>query len=334
MQKRGDFRFHPTCPNSRTGPFSAEAASAAAAGDYSVYDFDAVSDAIRITVTGVIDFPVVNSSLESFAGYSAQDPGRLLCSVSSVITQSEPPARYVKSVSEVLSLRSAGLSLVDKTSQRKVLSSLDGLWIGNYSFAVHPLNLSVYLLGAGNLSRYAQCGGIPFDCKLSDSDGDSVLLPDDVGVEIAGSETKAKEEFSFAEGNIYKFIFYDQRSTTDGEVKPEIYLGSQNLCGIVKTIRNPDETLTVQPLDGTTTTTGSRVYAAFGDYAQTVACTQDSGLGGSSVGEVKGAFFDPSGGDGFVLTLGQDGYGVYRALDWQRGNAVMRLTSQFEKLSK
>ena len=207
MQADGDFRYHPSCPNSWSGPYAGKAT------DFAIYDFDGLGDSIKVTVTGVIDISSVTSAqLSSIAGISANDPARLMCSVSSVVKQDESPIRYALLGSDMISSKGKGLSAADRVEERKVLSSSGVDLEGYHAVAVHPLNLSVYLLGADRLDRLSECGGIPLDCHI----GSSVqkMLDDDGSNDTVSDPSAAGGIQSYGEsglGNIYRSVFFDQR---------------------------------------------------------------------------------------------------------------------------
>ncbi len=323
LQEANDFRYHPSCPNSWSGPFSGKAS------DQAVYDFDSLGDAIRATVTGVIDLSTFTSNqLNSFAGISKDDPGRLMCSVSSIVTQDEAPIRYALSGADMIALRGKGLSSTDRAQDRTVLATSGIDFQGFHALAVHPLNLSVYLLGADRIDRLSECGGIPLDChtggsvqKMLDDDGsnDSVSDPSTQG--------GVQNYSSSGLGNVYRSILIDQRS--GGE--PAVYLGSAGLCNLWKADFGAAGVL---GLTVSTETTAPRLFSAFGDYLGTEACNGVVVAGVNQTGAVQGAIMDPAGGEGFVLGLGQQGNALYRAKDWQREHAVLRVQPGIRAVAK
>jgi len=340
-----DFRFDPSCPNSRSGPFLAAATDT----DASIYDFDSLGDSIRVTVTGVIDLSASTANpIKSLGGITTTDPSRLMCSVSTVLTQDEPPVRYALIGDGMYAMRASGFSGFDPASastsggQLEVMGdSMSAAIDGAKAFVVHPLNLSVYLLGGGSLRRYSQCGGIPLTCHIGTDDytGASWTMLKDDGSLIAPSAAGALygvQSYAIPGGNTYQHVFMDMRS---GDT-PRVYLGSQNVCSIVRPVgqADPEEPLPDEGGDAEvlpvsdSSAVDSRVATAFSDYWNTTYCTGDASA--NSVGAVQSAIFDPAGTEGFIMGLSQQGLGLFRAKDWQRNNPIMRLQPSYRALSK
>jgi len=333
LQELDDFRFHPHCPNSRSGPFTGELNLDPVVGDHSIYDFESLGDAIRVTVTGVMDITSVQSGLSQWLGIPTTDPSRFMCSVSSVITQSDMPIRYSLISSEFRSLRDGFLGGGSLTSGRKVLSEIESLSQGIKAFAVHPLNSSVYLLGAGRITRFAKCGGIPFDC-LSNS-RDATALIDDLGRKISGTEGLTSQSYQTPLGNSFQHLLFDFRSTStagDGSVvdSPEVYVGTQGLCSLSRVVLKTDGTFVVEPVDATAAV-GSRVIQVFGGYLNSAEC---AGTTGVNVGQLTGAVFDPSGGYGLIQSPGQEGEILYRAEDLARSAPIVRFPFSIRAVSR
>ena len=347
---KADFRYDPACPNSWSGPFAGRAADADVDADpkAEIYDFDSLGDSIRITVTGVIDLSASTvNAIKSIGGITTSDPSRLMCSVSTVLTQDEPPVRYALIGDGMYAMRAAGLSGFDpgssiaSSSQVKVMAdSMKESILGADGFVVHPLNLSVFVLGGGRLSRYSQCGGIPLRCDLGSSDYGGAtwtMLEDDgtlIDPGVAGS-LLGVQSYALPDGNTYRHIFFDMRSGST----PKLYVGSQGVCSIVRPVggTDPEAPLAVEgggaELQPVSADTDSRVVAAFADYWSTEYCTGSVGSA-NPTGAVKSAIFDPAGTEGFVMGLGQAGLGLYRVKDWKRSNPVMRVQPSYRALSK
>jgi type II secretory pathway pseudopilin PulG len=318
LQATGDFRFHPTCPNSRTGPFADEQT----VGRTEVYDFDGVEDGIQVTVTGVIDITAIASlaATGNYAGISSQDPQRLMCSVSSVLTQNEPPIRYAMSISGLTALRSTSLS---DFNARGILGNLTHFSSGtpNTAFAVHPLNLSVYLLGADYIDRYGVCGGIPLNCKQDGDLSTAQVLLDNGEVHPTLPAGSAKQVLQLESGgNSYQSLLIDFGEDSS----PAIYVAgnSDGHIGRLEKIEFADDGTFA--LVSTSALTTPRLWSAF------------SGILNAEAGSaaLQSVIFDPAGGSGFVYNLMQEYNGLYRADDLQRYYPVMRMQKQFKAVAR
>ncbi len=316
LQVRNDFRFHPSCPNFRSGPFASEAPPTGTALD--VYDFDGVSDGIRVTVTGMIDFTDTggtSASRQNFGGFSRNDPQRLMCSVSTVLTQNEPPVRFVMTTSDITALRSTGLTGVAASTPRPVLPTIVSAGAAKpKAFAVHPLNLAAYFLGANSLERYGICGGMPLKCKRNNEDPVARIIEDDGRISTIAAGT-AVQSYDFGTmGNVYQSVLMDF-----GEgARPGIYVAGNSSSGLGRLEEvqvNTDGTLTLVP---TNATTAPRLWAAFGSLL----------TGADDLPAVQGAIFDPAGGEGYVFNLQQQYKGLYRVTDTLRYHPIMRFQGQ------
>ncbi|MCM0607219.1 MAG: hypothetical protein KA715_14105 [Xanthomonadaceae bacterium] len=171
-------RLHDRCPNFGNPP----------AGVTSSYDFSGQSDAIKVTVTGVIDYKSVGTPpLTSIGGVT--NPFELTCQSSAVITPYRYPARYmITNQSKIYSIHGtawnkstetlAATNMVFRnvyqggantdvagTAAKSKLSSNAIL-----SFSVHPRDTSIWVLRAGQLSRYSNCFGTPVNCTVGVDD--------------------------------------------------------------------------------------------------------------------------------------------------------------------
>jgi len=136
----------------------------------SLYDFNGTDDAIRVTVTGVIDIP--SMGITEIGGVA--DPNRLWCSASSVVEPFRYPVRYyISNTGQIRTVHTRGLNgSTDQADATKwvyhSVYNATGFGASNIlSFAVHPRNYSIYVLRPGSLARYSNCGGVPIDCKIT-----------------------------------------------------------------------------------------------------------------------------------------------------------------------
>jgi hypothetical protein len=111
---------------------------------------------------------------------------RFVCSASSLVQPEARPARYYKSSDgRIYSFSGRGLNGTENTNSngggwvfqslytQSGATAIGGNWSsGIKSFAVHPRDLSLYVLRSGSITRYGNCGdqtlvtGHPLDCSL------------------------------------------------------------------------------------------------------------------------------------------------------------------------
>lgn len=158
-------QFSNTCPNS--GGWTP--AGFAAGANVDLYDFNGVGDGIRVTVTGVMDTPAVSPTLASFAGLPANDPRAFMCSAQGTVYPESYPVRYYLSTDgRIYPVQGGGNNGGNLPILRGIYSQTAGMLAsGITSFAVHPRNLSVYVLRPGSLMRYSNCGGSILDCETT-----------------------------------------------------------------------------------------------------------------------------------------------------------------------
>jgi hypothetical protein len=168
----------------------------------SLYDFDGDGDGIKVTVTGVIDVPKLTSTwkgrvfngiqIPSTLPSSQLDWAKLTCTAAATIRQDPWPVRYFVRNAQIQSilghaLNGAGTGTVSAgtfqdataasswpfatlTNSTTTGSTTHGAPASTaLSFAVHPRDLSIWMLKAGSIIRYSNCGGQPIDCNPSDS---------------------------------------------------------------------------------------------------------------------------------------------------------------------
>lgn len=135
----------------------------------SLYDFDGAGDAIKVTVTGVIDLTGDGHSIQELGGIPSSDPSRLMCSASVTVRPATFPVRYFKNVTgQIFTVHGHGQNGSNAGFVFQRLNQhLGGSASGITSFAVHPRNIAVYVLKPGVLLRYSNCGGYPVDCDPS-----------------------------------------------------------------------------------------------------------------------------------------------------------------------
>lgn len=150
-----------------------------------LYDFDGAGDSIRVTVTGVADIASMGSApggLRELGDIQAADRGRLTCSVSSIIQPDLKPVRYMLTrEGRIFDVSGHGANGANSRYALQTVYGGGGMMAsGIVSFAVHPRNLSVYVLRPGSLVRYGKCGGVPLDCvstTLDDGISDRGVTP-------------------------------------------------------------------------------------------------------------------------------------------------------------
>lgn len=147
-----------------------------------VHDFLGAGEGIKVTATGVIDFPwsgPMGSEIPSdhrYLGISVQAYQRFICQGSIVLRPELSQFRYYLSQDRRIYPES-GLDLSSRLGGAPVPEAKrwpffnfyhqgDSQGSGILSFAVHPRNLSVWVLKAGQLIRYSDCGGVPLGCSL------------------------------------------------------------------------------------------------------------------------------------------------------------------------
>lgn len=172
-------RMHDRCPN--LGNPTANTSS---------YDFSGQSDAIKVTVTGVIDY--ASLGLTSVGGVT--NPFELTCQSSAVITPYRYPARYmITNQSKIYSIHGTAWnkSTENLAAQNMVFRSV---YQGGahtdvtgtmpvsklpsnaiLSISVHPRDTSIWVLRAGLLTRYSNCYGTPLNCTIGPDDATNSL---------------------------------------------------------------------------------------------------------------------------------------------------------------
>ncbi|MGZ3707804.1 MAG: type IV pilus modification PilV family protein, partial [Bdellovibrionota bacterium] len=183
-------QFSNQCPDfgSWVGPSNPGAAP--------LYDFDGAGDGIKVTVTGVVDIASQNGQTD-FAGSSTQDPTRLMCTASAIVQPPATPVRYYLSPDgRIYSIHGHGQNGNEQGGW--VFQSIYGLGTtdtmksGIMSFAVHPRNLSIYVLRLGTVVRYSNCGGVPIDC---DPTSGAFGLSDGIAGKPTAGAWEASQEF-------------------------------------------------------------------------------------------------------------------------------------------
>lgn len=151
-----------------------------------LFDFMGAADGIRITVTGVMD----SAQVQGMTGVS--DTSRLECSMSTTVQPARLPARFfVTSDGKISTIQGRGRN-GDDTASDASRWTLENLWeTGIRSLAVHPRNFSVWVLRNGSLSRYSDCGRLPFNCTT-----DSTLA----GISDFGETAPAVQEWNVDPG--------------------------------------------------------------------------------------------------------------------------------------
>lgn len=147
-----------------------------------IHDFLGAGEGIKVTATGVIDFPwsgPVGDEIPSdhrYLGISVRAYQRFMCQGSIVLRPELSQFRYYLSQDRRIYPES-GLDLSSQLGGAPVPEAMrwpffsfynqgDMQGSGILSFAVHPRNLSVWVLKAGELIRYSDCGGVPLGCSL------------------------------------------------------------------------------------------------------------------------------------------------------------------------
>lgn len=167
-------RLHDRCPN--MGNPSAASTS---------FDFSGQSDAIKVTVTGVIDYLSLASPPNGVGGTA--NPFELTCQSSAVLTPYRYPARYmITSQSKIYSIHGTAWNKTSEdgpTASNMVYRNVysNGLVDATFtspqgsvpsnsilSIAVHPRDTSIWVLRPGLLARYSNCHGTPINCDVGD----------------------------------------------------------------------------------------------------------------------------------------------------------------------
>jgi len=276
-----------------------------------LYDFNGYGDAIRVTVTGVIDLPAAVADL---GGIRREAYDRLMCSVTDVVRPFEYPVRYYLSTDgRIYTVHGYGLNgAVTGASQvfRSAYTQGAQMMSGISSFAVHPRNLSLYVLKPGILVRYSNCTGQPLDC--STTFGAASGFSDD------GAATRPSEQ-TYEMLSSFKYIGMDFRTGV-------LYAMSAD-----KT-----EVYTITLSGGAAITTRTAASAALADLAFAGAA-EDTFVKPSPrpmAMRIAGFFIDPGGSEAFVTDLSVTtvfGAGstyvssVYRNTDTELSQPVFRL---------
>ena len=158
----------------------------------SSFDFSGQSDAIKVTVTGVIDINQI--PLPDLAG--ATLPQQLTCQVVAALNPYRYPVRYlVTSQSKIFTVHGtrwngaadgtndsnadASGSGASNTGNTMVFSNIyqnnaqtyaSGTYTSTNSIlgiSVHPRDAAIWVLRPGLLTRYSNCSGIPINCDLT-----------------------------------------------------------------------------------------------------------------------------------------------------------------------
>lgn len=165
--------YHPYCPDQRAVPLIG---AMQAGATFPPYDFGGYGENIRITVTGVMDYPSVGTAVRNIAGI--KDAGRLMCSASGTVAPDPFPFRYYLSRSGRIYSASGGGRTAAGTRDPETARVFDSVYaqggqsaMGIRSIAVHPRGYALYILKAGRLIRYGLCSGMPIDCRMANIPG-------------------------------------------------------------------------------------------------------------------------------------------------------------------
>jgi hypothetical protein len=119
----------------------------------------------------VIDYKSLGASVKDFAGIN--NAQMLQCQASTIVRPKPYPVRYyLDRTGKIFTIHGHGLNGSDTNANGWVFPSVYGQTnaiqnSGIISFAVHPRNLSLYVLRPGSLIRYSNCGGVPPDCSTA-----------------------------------------------------------------------------------------------------------------------------------------------------------------------
>jgi type II secretory pathway pseudopilin PulG len=149
-----------------------------------IYDFDGAGEGIRITASGVVDFPppraTTASANDRLAGIPRSNRSQFVCSASTTIKPDPSAVRFYMSYDGRI-YRARGIDRLRAVND--TLSGGDWAFKSLYtdgvsgtkgvgsirSFSVHPRNGSVYVLKAGSLTRHSVCRRFPLDCEVNPS---------------------------------------------------------------------------------------------------------------------------------------------------------------------
>ncbi len=170
-------QFNNTCPNFGTNWLDSGTYPEPASAPGALYDFNGAGDAIKVTVTGVIDFKARATDIENFGGIA--DPNRLTCKATAIIRPPVYPVRYylTGSSGRIYSVHGLGLNGAEAGPFpfSKLYTQAGEVFSNIGSFAVHPRDLSIWTLrGKSTIVRYGNCGGQPVDCSISATASDGV----------------------------------------------------------------------------------------------------------------------------------------------------------------
>lgn len=146
------------------------------------YDFSGHSDAIKITVTGVMDVASAEGGgLSDLGNVGADDAERLTCQASSTVYPNRPSLiRYFVNREGVIQWGNEAnysTSLVNRNPFKNVSRQ------GIVAISAHPRNFGIWVLKeGGELTRYGNCGGVPINCDTQTYAADAVMDDGSVGV--------------------------------------------------------------------------------------------------------------------------------------------------------
>ncbi len=304
----------------------------------SLYDFDGAGDAIRVTVTGLMDFPSTSTNIKEFAGlpwdsaspttYQGNIP-RWMCTAAAVVRPELPSVRYYVSGADSRVYNISGHGANGQwgawafASLYRQVGATTLLAMGRQSIAVHPRNLSVYILKPGKIIRYSNCGGYPIDC-ISTGAAD--------GVSDDGTATRPNVQEFEVLGSVF-FIGVDFRSGM-------IYGMGRDMSDVVKITLNGGAMVS-------TSTSASVNLAGMGFDTVTEGefpkLAGRPGSGGTGMGmRLKGFFIDPGGGDFFYVDAGTNTMltgnaswtSIYRGIDGELSSPILTLPIDSVAFSK
>ncbi len=163
----------PSTPAPSSDPAARDAADCPKdSADSTGYSFLGAQDGIQLTVTGIIDSVTTLLS-----------PTERQCQATTILEPTRKPFRYLLKadgrIYDASGMGTSGLSADESVDSMWVFQSIystDGTAPGLRerglpirAFSVHPLNRSLWVLRAGLLSRYSDCGGTTLDCTTTPS---------------------------------------------------------------------------------------------------------------------------------------------------------------------
>jgi len=299
-----DARFSNTCPNTGTA-------------DQPFYDFNGSGDGTRVTVTGVMDLP---TNITQLGTISRNQPTDLICSASDVVRPEAFPVRYyLSSDGRIYNVNGTGQggSRVGAWLFRSIYEQGFTFRSSNIlSIAVHPRNLSVWVLKPGVLVRYGNCGGVPLDCNTTIANDGFSDQGDDNWPNV--------QEFA---------VLPSIKSVAVDFTSGAVYALAGDKWDMLQLTLNDDSPLRSTNSVSTTTKANTVAYGA----------SVVKPVGRPSAYRLSGFFIDPSGSDSYISSRSStpsiDGgitysSAIYRATDSRLASPILRLPVNAISFSK